>query len=405
MVKEHADPAQESRPAISEKNPVGAGPFAQRVLAWFDRHGRTDLPWQQSPTPYRVWVSEIMLQQTQVTTVIGYFDRFMQRFPDVQSLAAAPADEVLHLWTGLGYYARARNLQRAAQRIVSEFGGEFPLQADVLATLPGIGRSTAGAIVALSSGVRAPILDGNVKRVLARFHAVAGDKNSASVLDTLWTHADAHTPATRIAAYTQAMMDLGATLCTRSKPRCEACPLAADCRARAQGNPLDYPGRKAAAKATPVRAASLLLLRNTQGQVLLEQRPPAGLWGGLWCFPQCDTPPGAALPEHELGSALAARGLRERARAPLPSFRHTFSHFHLDIAPLLVDVIADAQAVSEQRKQAWITPAQPGTLGLAAPVVRLLAALALPEQENQAAAARLSQHASAPAKSRRRSKT
>jgi len=379
--------------------------FSARVLAWFDRHGRTDLPWQQTPTPYRVWVSEIMLQQTQVSTVIGYFDRFMQRFPDVQSLASAPVDDVLHLWTGLGYYARARNLHRAAQRIVSESGGEFPAQAEALAALPGIGRSTAGAIVALASGVRAPILDGNVKRVLARFHAVAGDKNSAAVLDTLWAHAEAHTPAARVAAYTQAMMDLGATVCTRSKPRCEACPLAADCRARAQGNPLDYPGRKTAAKATPVRAATLLLLRDAQGRVLLEQRPPSGLWGGLWCFPQCDTAAGDALPEAALQNALAIRGLREHARAPLPAFRHTFSHFHLDIAPLLVDVVADAHAVSEQRRQAWITPAQPGTLGLAAPVVRLLAALASPAGSPHAVAAQPPQRKMAPAKSRRRKPT
>ncbi len=357
------------------KPAAGATPaaddFAARVLAWYDAHGRKDLPWQQDPTPYRVWVSEIMLQQTQVSTVLGYFDRFMARFPDVQGLASAPADDVLHLWTGLGYYARARNLQRAAQRIVAEHGGEFPVTVDELAALPGIGRSTAGAILALSRGVRATILDGNVKRVLARHHAVAGDKNDAAVLKALWAHAETHTPYTRVNAYTQAMMDLGATLCTRSKPRCDACPLAASCRAHAQGNPLDYPGRMTVAKKTPVRSTTMLLLRDTQGRVLLEKRPASGLWGGLWSLPQCDD-------EQSLADALAARSLREHARAPLPAFRHTFSHFHLDIAPVLVDVRHVRGRVREADGAAWVDPAAPGTLGLAAPVVKLLATLAQP---------------------------
>lgn len=353
-----------------------ADEFSVRVLDWFDQHGRTDLPWQKNPTAYRVWVSEIMLQQTQVSTVIGYFDRFMQRFPDVQMLANAAQDDVLHLWTGLGYYARARNLQRAAQRIVNEFDGEFPQDAVTLATLPGIGRSTAAAIVALSSGKRATILDGNVKRVLARFHAVAGDKNSANVLDALWMHAEEHTPSKRVAAYTQAMMDLGATVCTRSKPRCGVCPLTAGCIARAQGNPQDFPGKKTSQVKTPVRAATFLLLRNKQGHVLLEQRPPSGLWGGLWCFPQCDVGAGKSLPESQLRDALNARALIERARAPLPAFRHTFSHFHLDIEPLLLDVSPAQKSIRESSGQAWVAPESPGTLGLAAPVVKLLALLA-----------------------------
>ncbi|MFP5383114.1 MAG: A/G-specific adenine glycosylase [Gammaproteobacteria bacterium] len=343
--------------------------FAARVLAWYDAHGRKDLPWQREPTPYRVWVSEIMLQQTQVATVLGYFDRFMARFPDVFVLAEAPIDDVLHLWTGLGYYARARNLHRAAARIATEFGGIFPRDIDTLASLPGIGRSTAGAILALAGGERAPILDGNVKRVLARFHAVDGDRNDTAVLRQLWQHAEAHTPHSRLREYTQAMMDLGATVCTRSKPRCSDCPLAAGCIARAQGNPQEYPGRRAKPRSVPVRSALLLLLRDTDGQVLLERRPAAGLWGGLWSLPQCED-------HSEVTAALATRNLRELARAPLPAFRHTFSHFHLDISPLLVDVARPPSGIRDGDGQAWVAPADPGTLGLAAPVVRLLGALA-----------------------------
>ncbi|MFZ5724441.1 MAG: A/G-specific adenine glycosylase [Pseudomonadota bacterium] len=360
-----------SRPSAAPAD----GHFADLVLAWFDRHGRKNLPWQTDPVPYRVWVSEVMLQQTQVTTVIPYFTRFMTRFPDVRALAAAGIDEVLHLWTGLGYYARARNLHRAAQQVVAQHGGEFPRSIDGLAALPGIGRSTAGAILAQAHGLRAPILDGNVKRVLSRFHAVAGDKNSTAVLSVLWQHAEAHTPHARLREYTQAMMDLGATLCTRSRPRCGDCPLAADCIARAQGNPHDYPGRKTGndgkttRRAIPVRSTQMLLLRAADGRLLLEQRPPSGLWGGLWSLPQCDDEDGIA-------GLLAGHGLREHARAPLPAFRHTFSHFHLDIAPVLIDVRAARRgAVREQPGLAWIDPAAPGTLGLAAPVVKLLAAL------------------------------
>ncbi len=341
--------------------------LADRVLAWFDAHGRHNLPWQQDPTPYRVWVSEVMLQQTQVATVIPYYTRFMTRFPSVQSLAASPIDDVLHLWTGLGYYARARNLHRAAQIIVREHGGEFPRTVDALNALPGIGRSTAGAIIAQAHGLRATILDGNVKRVLSRFHAVDGPKDSSVVINTLWQHAESHTPHARLPAYTQAMMDLGATLCTRSKPRCSDCPLMKDCIAYAQGNPQDYPGKKSAKKPVPVRRTQMVLLRNSQGRVLLEQRAANGLWGGLWSLPQCDD-------EDSVHALLAKQALHEYARAPLENFRHTFSHFHLDIEPLLVDVrSARHGTVRETTGLAWVDPAAPGTLGLAAPVVKLLA--------------------------------
>lgn len=313
-----------------------------------------------------------MLQQTQVTTVLDYYPRFMQRFPDVEALAAAPLDDVLHLWTGLGYYARARNLHGAAQRLVREQNGQFPTAVEELTTLPGIGRSTAGAILALANNQRATILDGNVKRVLARFHAIAGDKDSSAVLKLLWQHAEAATPNSRVRAYTQAMMDLGAMICTRSKPKCALCPLATQCQALAQNKPEHYPERKAT-KAQPVRHTIMLLLRDAQGRVLLEQRPPAGLWGGLWTFPQCDS-------DADMANILVLRNLQEQARAPLPSFRHTFTHFHLDITPWLVDVRHHSrrqkQLIGEPAKTAWVPPNTPGTLGLAAPVVKLLNLLA-----------------------------
>jgi len=251
------------------------------VLAWYDSHGRRHLPWQQDTTPYRVWISEIMLQQTQVSTVIPYYERFLQRFPDVQALAAAPIDEVLHLWTGLGYYARARNLHKAAQLLVERFDGEFPETVEEVAGLPGIGRSTAGAILSLSRQQRAVILDGNVKRVLSRFHAV-GDTGSAQE-KILWQHAEAHTPQKRVHHFNQVMMDLGATVCTRAKPACLLCPLQSHCAALKEGEPTAYPAKKAA-RAVPEKSTTLLVLLNAEGEVLLEQRPPAGIWGGLWSF-------------------------------------------------------------------------------------------------------------------------
>jgi A/G-specific adenine glycosylase len=218
--------------------------FTAALLRWFDLHGRKNLPWQQNPTPYRVWVSEVMLQQTQVATVIPYFERFMARFPDVDALAAAAEDEVLHLWTGLGYYARARNLRACAQRLVAEHGGEFPAEIDAVTALPGIGRSTAGAILALSRGQRHPILDGNVKRVLARVFGIAGDPSSAAVLAAMWARAEACTPDARISAYTQAIMDLGATVCTRARPACTVCPMNGICVAAREGRQAELPGVK-----------------------------------------------------------------------------------------------------------------------------------------------------------------
>ncbi len=336
--------------------------FQRAVLGWYDQHGRKDLPWQQQISPYRVWVSEIMLQQTQVQTVIPYFERFMQRFPSVEALANADIDDVLHHWTGLGYYARARNLHKAANLLVQEFGGKFPDAVETLTTLPGIGRSTAGAIASISMDVRAPILDGNVKRVLARFYAVPGWPGERAVEQALWQHAERLTPSKRLRDYTQVMMDLGATVCTRSKPACERCPLQRACVASAQGTTGDFPGRKAR-RSLPVRQTWMLLLENADGQLLLEQRPPAGLWGGLWCPPQLDQP-------DQLPQALRQLSLRGGNARSLPAFRHTFSHFHLDIQPL--HIRTRAAGVADASNGRWVNPAAPGRLGLAAPVKKLL---------------------------------
>ena len=259
--------------------------FQSRLLGWFDRHGRKTLPWQHDKTPYRVWVSEIMLQQTQVATVIPYFERFMARFPSVAYLADAKQDEVLHLWTGLGYYARARNLHSAAQVVMAEHGGEFPVQSlDAMAALPGIGLSTAGAIISISTGRRAVILDGNVKRVLTRLHGVQGWPGRTAVHRELWRLAERYTPSERLPDYSQAMMDLGATLCTRSKPGCLICPFADVCIAHARGEEWRFPEAKPK-KTLPERHTRMLLLCGDDGHVLLEQRPPSGLWGRAVVFP------------------------------------------------------------------------------------------------------------------------
>ncbi|TLF47525.1 A/G-specific adenine glycosylase [Halomonas urmiana] len=340
--------------------------FQQRLLAWFDEYGRHDLPWQQDRSPYRVWVSEIMLQQTQVTTVIPYFERFMARFPDVASLAAAEQDEVLHLWTGLGYYARGRNLHQAARVVVEEHGGTFPVESlEAMAALPGIGRSTAGAIIAQSTGQRAVILDGNVKRVLTRLHAVEGWPGRPAVERRLWALAEHYTPEARVVDFTQAMMDLGATLCRRGQPACERCPFEAACVAHARGEEKRFPESKPK-KAVPTRTTTMLLLQDREGRVLLEQRPTSGLWGGLWSLPQFDDREALAawLTVHAPSSEL------EPAWTP---FTHVFSHFRLEITPQPARV-ARLDSVGEARR--WYDPAAPASIGLAAPVKALLESLA-----------------------------
>jgi A/G-specific adenine glycosylase len=335
------------------------------LLAWFDRAGRKHLPWQQEPTPYRVWVSEIMLQQTQVATVIGYYERFMQRFPDVRALAAAPVDEVLHLWTGLGYYARARNLHRAAQLIVEEHGGGFPQTIEAAQALPGIGRSTAGAILALSRSQRHPILDGNVKRVLARYFGIDGFPGERAVEKKLWSLADECTPAERVANYTQAIMDLGATLCVRSRPLCAACPLAEHCVARIEGRQSALPTPRPK-KIRPQRSAYVVLMVRDDGAVLLERRPPAGIWGGLWTLPQFDA--------HESAHAwIDERAIADRTNA-MPPYAHSFTHFDLTLHPLVARA-APVTAVADEDRYCWYEPRRPARIGLAKPAVELIRAL------------------------------
>jgi A/G-specific adenine glycosylase len=339
--------------------------FATAVLTWYDTHGRHDLPWQSDTSPYRVWVSEIMLQQTQVKTAVPYYERFMTAFPDVGSLAGAPEDEVLHLWTGLGYYASARNLHRAAKYVMEVCGGQFPDTLEGLERLPGVGRSTAGAILSLAFGQRASILDGNVKRVLARYHRVEGWPGQSAVHKRLWEIAEQYTPYERCADYTQAMMDLGATLCTRSKPACELCPLREGCETRASGDQADFPGKKPR-KALPVKTTCFLIARNPLGEVWLEKRPPKGIWGGLWCFPELDSVDAGG--EH----CLDLWGNEPHAAETWPEFRHTFSHYHLDITPLVVDLPAQTDIVMEGAGQLWYNVREATQVVLAAPVAALL---------------------------------
>ncbi|MDZ7851897.1 MAG: A/G-specific adenine glycosylase [Halomonas sp.] len=339
--------------------------FQQRLLAWFDEHGRHDLPWQQQRSSYRIWVSEIMLQQTQVATVIPYFERFMARFPDVASLAAADQDEVLHLWTGLGYYARGRNLHKAARVVIDEHGGEIPVHSlyEMIA-LPGIGRSTAGAIIAQSTGRRAVILDGNVKRVLTRLHAVEGWPGRPAVERRLWVLAEHYTPDERLVDFTQAMMDLGATLCRRGSPDCGRCPFEAVCVAHARGEEKRFPESKPR-KALPTRTTVMLLLQDGEGRVLLEKRPSSGLWGGLWGLPQFDD--GEALQ-----AWLDARAPGSELEPAWTPFIHVFSHFRLEITPQPAR-IDRLDSVGEAR--CWYDPTEPASIGLAAPVKALLASL------------------------------
>ena len=347
-------------------------PIAERLIGWHARHGRTHLPWQRDPTPYRVWVSEIMLQQTQVGVVVGYYERFMARFPDLAALAGAPLDDVLGLWTGLGYYARARNLHRAAGLVRERHGGVMPRDFDALLALPGIGRSTAGAILALGHGDRHPILDGNVKRVLCRYHGIDGWPGQSRIERTLWALAERHTPRGHVAAYTQAIMDLGATLCVRSRPLCPLCPIGADCAARREGAQARLPAPRPR-RAAPRRETAFLVMRDPSGALLLERRPPSGIWGGLWCFPECD-------PEADAAAVCRSRyGVRPVAVTGLAPIAHGFTHFRLDVHPVLVEIDGDdgaAAAVADSGEMRWVPSGAVAGIGLAAPVKRLIAKLA-----------------------------
>lgn len=339
-----------------------AQPFAQAVLNWYQQFGRKTLPWQIEKTPYHVWLSEVMLQQTQVATVIPYFQRFIEKFPTISDLAAAPTDEVLHLWTGLGYYARARNLHKAAKKVANSHQGIFPTDFETVNALPGIGRSTAGAVLSLSQNQHYPILDGNVKRVLARCYAIEGWPGKKDVENRLWEISTEVTPAKGVAQFNQAMMDLGALVCTRSRPKCELCPLNMGCIAYANQSWASYPGKKPKQQ-IPVRNAWFLLLKNND-KVWLEQRPDAGLWGGLYCFPQFSD-----IESMELW--LEARGMSARNLEQQIAFRHTFSHFHLDIVPMLLDPLP-ATSCMDEGPGLWYNLSQPQSVGLATPVERLL---------------------------------
>jgi A/G-specific adenine glycosylase len=346
---------------------VSASSVAEALVAWHGRHGRHDLPWQQERTPYRVWVSEIMLQQTQVVTVIPYYLRFMERFPDVRTLAQAPLDDVLHLWSGLGYYSRARNLHRAAARICDEHDGELPTRFELLAALPGIGRSTAGAILALSGDARFPILDGNVRRVLSRYFDVTGNASERATQQRLWELSEHCTPRSKVAVYTQAIMDLGATICTRHRPLCTFCPLSEKCIARRTGRQHELPAARAARR-RPVRRVFMLLLVRDDGSVLLERRPESGVWGGLWCPPQLNS---RSEVQERLGELP---GTVQTEPQPLAALTHSFTHFDLVITPLFMPCAASG-ALVDDASRLWYNTRDPARIGLPAPIKTLLGSL------------------------------
>lgn len=341
--------------------------FHQRVLAWFHQKGRKHLPWQENKTPYRVWISEIMLQQTQVATVIPYYQKFMQSFPSITALANADEDTVLHHWTGLGYYARARNLHKAAKIITEEYQGEFPEDIEQVIALPGIGRSTAGAILSISKQQRHPILDGNVKRVLSRFYTVEGHNGQTKFEKTLWPIAEKLTPAEDVASYTQAMMDLGATCCTRSKPDCTNCPVQTSCLAFAGDLQSEFPNKKPK-KTIPEKSTIMVIPRISQA-VFMEKRPPSGIWGGLWCFKE--------VSQHTeiepLLKTLFLKPANSNAILALPKFRHTFSHFHLDISPVIVDCdLLPVTEIQQNNQQQWYNLETEASVGFAASTLKLI---------------------------------
>lgn len=340
--------------------------FSQQVLMWFDEHGRKNLPWQHNKTRYSVWISEIMLQQTQVKTVIPYFERFMHRFPSIKELANAPVDEVLHMWTGLGYYARARNLHNAAVQVKNQYAGVIPDVFEQILALPGIGRSTAAAILSLADNQPYVILDGNVKRVLARYFAVEGWPGNKKTEDNMWLMAQSVAPAKRHDDYTQAMMDLGATLCTRSKPKCEICPISSYCLAYVQGRQADLPHKKPK-KIIPTKH-TYMLIPFYNGSVLLQKRPSNGIWGGLWGFIEADEQSLKGL----ILQLLSTFNCNDALQQKMEPFRHTFSHFDLDISPILLQLPAPpAQSVQEDIEM-WYNIHQRSEVGLAAPTVKIL---------------------------------
>lgn len=347
------------------------GTFAARLLSWFDTSGRHDLPWQHPRTPYRVWLAEIMLQQTQVRTAMPYFQRFMLAFPTLGDLARATLDEVLAQWSGLGYYARARNLHATARLCAERHDGELPRDFDALLALPGIGRSTAGAILAQAWGDRFPILDGNVKRVLTRYHGIAGWPNAPAVEKQLWTVAQAHLPHDRLADYTQAQMDFGATLCTRQNPACMLCVLNTDCVALREGRVEELPTSRPG-KPLPERIALMLLVRNAAGEVLLQRRPPTGIWASLWSLPEA--------PDHEQARdwfSAQLHGDYDQGE-PLAEIPHVFTHYRLRMHPLQWHGLAAREVLRDNDDLRWVSSADLPSLGLPAPIRKLLGSQGTP---------------------------
>lgn len=339
--------------------------FAPRLLAWFDQHGRHDLPWQYPRTPYRVWLSEVMLQQTQVAVVSDYFQRFVAALPDLPALADAPQDRVLALWSGLGYYTRARNLHAAAKLCMAHHHGQLPDTLDALLALPGIGRSTAGAILALAHGQRAPILDGNAKRVFCRAFGITGWPGQANVERKLWALAQDLLPAARVADYTQALMDLGATVCTRANPACASCPMGDFCHAHRRGRTASLPAARPG-KPLPLRTTQMLIIEDAAGRILLEKRPPVGVWAALWSLPeQPDRSHATAWLRQQFGVELD----QSTALTPL---QHGFSHYRLQIHPLLITVNGGGSAIADNAGLRWTARAELPGLGLPAPVRKLL---------------------------------
>jgi A/G-specific adenine glycosylase len=347
---------------------LGTGPFAARLVTWQHAHGRHGLPWQNTRDPYRIWLSEVMLQQTQVQTVIPFYERFVAEFPDVRALAGAPVERVLEHWSGLGYYRRAHHLHAAAKAVMAQFGGVFPKTAEALATLPGVGRSTAAAIAVFASGARAPILDGNVKRVLARHRGIAGFPGAADVAAKLWDAAEALLPTRDIEAYTQALMDLGATICTRTEPRCVACPVAHDCVAALQGRVTELPSPRPK-KTLPRRALRVLLIERG-GEILFERRPPLGIWGGLWSLPELSLD---ADVREMIRTRFAAEVI---VRDALPTIAHAFTHFALTLHPQRVSA-RRWPSRAEAPGTIWLTPADAREAALPAPIKKLMRTLAI----------------------------
>jgi A/G-specific adenine glycosylase len=340
--------------------------FAQALLKWHTQFGRHDLPWQLPRTPYRVWVSEIMLQQTQVATVINYFENFLEVFPTLKDLAKAPSKKVMQHWAGLGYYTRARNLHKSAQICLENYNAELPLHYDQLIALPGIGRSTAGAILSQAHGKAFAILDGNVKRVLIRFHAINGDTNSSLVIKQLWQLSESHLPKNNLANYTQAIMDLGASICTRSKPRCSECPIKQHCQAFQSNCVEQFPNKKIT-KQIPKRELYALIILNARNEILLEQRPSKGIWGGLFSLPEAS--------DSALGHELASQFITLNQVTALSSFKHVFSHFQLTIHPLMWQNSTPKLQIRDNNQYQWVNRNQLTQIGLPAPIKKLLQGL------------------------------